>query len=84
MLRRQTVGQGQAVVHLLPEQGSAIRADGVGAVMQIPAQVAEGLTDPQPVVCREIGGFRAHGQAPGAGNASRSSSRRVVAGIASP
>jgi hypothetical protein len=52
----QAIRQIQAAIHLLPEQLTPLGADGEGAVMQIPAQVAQGITDAAPVIGAEVRG----------------------------
>lgn len=50
----QPIRQVQAAIHLLPEQLTPLGADGEGAVMQIPAEVAQGITDATSVIGAEV------------------------------
>jgi hypothetical protein len=52
----QAIRQIQAAIHLLPEQLTPLGADGEGAVMQISAEVAQGITDAAPVIGAEVRG----------------------------
>jgi len=48
------VRQRQALVHLLPEELAPFCRHGEGAVVQITAEVAEGIADAAPVVWAQI------------------------------
>ena len=48
-----TVGEGQAAIHLFPEQIAPAAVHREGAVMQLPGLVAKGITDALPIVTVE-------------------------------
>lgn len=47
------VGQGEAAIHLFPEQIAPTAVHREGAVMQLPGLVAKGIADAQPIVAME-------------------------------
>jgi hypothetical protein len=51
----QAIRQVQAAIHLLPKKLAALGADGKGAVVEIAAEVTQGITDATPVIGAEIG-----------------------------
>jgi len=54
------IRQFQAAVHLLPQKLSSLGRHCKGSVVQISAQVAQGIADATPVIWREIGGVVVH------------------------
>ena len=54
------IRQFQAAVHLLPQKLSSLSRHCKGSVVQISAQVAQGIADATPVIWREIGDVVGH------------------------